>query len=76
VKPVTLGTWTLSTGNSCDLLYRGADAPQPATIAWDRWPLTAAEASEYLARIRPPIVARILEYTERTHQRVLVLTQL
>lgn len=74
MKPVKLGSWTLTTGNNCEALYHGPDAERTVTVGWDRHPLTAAEQIEYLARVQPVLMQTILAYTERTHQRVLVVT--
>jgi hypothetical protein len=75
VKPIVLGSWRLSSGNSCDLVYRGAKAARPVTCAWDHHPLTPAEQLEYLARVQPMVIQAIREYTE-TLGRGLVVTTL
>ena len=65
---VRLGDWTCPSGNNVEVFLRPhATGGGHVEFEWDSPPpLTDADAAHYAAVIRPTVLARVREYTERT----------
>jgi hypothetical protein len=74
VKPRTkLGSWTLLTGNSCDVYLAGDGDLRQITCKWDRFPLSPEETVFYVLEILPALTRHAMEYLEKPCRRAMVV---
>lgn len=60
MKRAKLGSWTTGSGNGVDVFVSN----DGLSFAWDRYPLSDADAHDYEATILPAVIARVREYFE------------